>query len=80
MQYIFRVVTLLIVFAPFTVKAGYNLKKDKECLSSRVELVNFPALRRAVVDLSTRYPEQYDSKSDLAKLNSYELHLSNLYY
>jgi hypothetical protein len=72
MKYILRLTLLLIAFSPSTLKAGDNLKRDKEYLRSRVELVNFTALRRAVNDLSIRYPDQYDSESYLAKLDFYE--------
>lgn len=71
----------MLLITPFGLKAEGDLLADISYLKTRIELVNFPALRRVAVDLSSRYPRQYNIKSELAEIEvfekDYEKHISN---
>lgn len=67
-----RLVIVLLVLVPLIIKAESKLQNDIAYLETRVELVDFTALRRAANDLSKRYPSQYDLQADLAQLNLFE--------
>ena len=67
-----RLVIVLLKLVPLIIKAEGKLQNDIAYLETRVELVDFIALRRAANDLSKRYPSQYDLQADLAQLNLFE--------
>lgn len=69
---IFRLIIALLFVIPFTTSAKGSLQKDRAYVKARVELVNFDALRRAAIDLSKNYPEQYNLESDLAQIKVFE--------